>query len=590
MTHPRTGRAFIAVFAASVLIATACTGGTPAGTTAPTTGASASVAATEKPVDGGRIVEGTISDIATMQPVLVNDTASGRITALIYDTLVQQDPKSGEVKPRLATYTTSTDGLTYTFTINDKANWSDGKPVIAQDYVTALTAVGKSAKTVRKSTFQDVQGFNEFCAPAGTQCKATASSISGITLDSSNPKKFSVKLTKVSCPAILDLGGATASPMPTQVFGKYLTATSKAEDFDNAPENTDPKVVSGPFTFKEWRKGDQVILGKNAAYWQGAPHVDEYVYKVVANTTAITNGLKTGELTFGSIVAKDLADMQTVDSVKITKYQSLGYTFIGWNTSSPTATGLADKRVRQALAYGIDMDAVIKAVVFGEATKQVAHHVPVQWAYPSTALEGYKYDKAKAESLLKDAGWVKGADGILAKDGKKFNLTISTNSGNTERETLAQVAADQYKQLGINAISKPEAFQGLVTKLTTGDATLEATIIGWSLGGDPDPYQIWHSSQIPDPAKSVTGFGFTYFKDAAMDKAIEQGRNPTNGDCSTAARKSNYETFNKILNENQPYNFGYSNNVLAVSQKTLQNFNPASFSTIYNVYEWWIKK
>ena len=588
MTHPRTGRALVAVLAATVLIATACSGGTPAGTSTPA--ASASVAATEKPQEGGRIIEATISDIATMQPVLVNDTASGRITGLLYDSLVQQDPKSGEVKPKLATYTTSSDGLTYTFTINDKANWSDGKPVIAQDYITALTAVAKSAKTVRKSTFQDVQGFNEFCAPAGTQCKATASSISGITIDSSNPKKFSVKMTKVSCPAILDLGGATASPMPTQVFGKYLTATSKADDFDNAPENTNPQVSSGPFTFKEWRKGDQVILGKNAAYWQGAPHVDEYVYKVVANTTAITNGLKTGEITFGSIVAKDLADMQTVDSVKITKYQSLGYTFIGWNTSSPTATGLADKRVRQALAYGIDMDAVIKAVVFGEATKQVAHHVPVQWAYPSVALEAYKYDKAKAQQLLKDAGWVAGADGILAKDGKKFNLTISTNSGNTERETLAQVAADQYKQLGINAVSKPEAFQGLVTKLTTGDATLEATIIGWSLGGDPDPYQIWHSSQIPDPAKNVTGFGFTFFKDAAMDKAIEQGRNPTDGNCSTAARKTNYETFNKILNENQPYNFGYSNNVLAVSQKTLQNFNPASFSTIYNVHEWWIKK
>ena len=236
------------------------------------------------------------------------------------------------------------------------------------------------------------------------------------------------------------------------------------------------------------------------------------------------------------------------------------------------------------------MDAVIKAVVFGEASKQVAHHVPVQWAYPSVALEAYKYDKAKATSLLKDAGWVAGSDGILAKDGKKFNLTISTNSGNTERETLAQVAADQYKQLGINAVSKPEAFQGLVTKLTTGDQTLEATIIGWSLGGDPDPYQIWHSSQIPDPAKSVTGFGFTYFKDPALDKAIEQGRNPTDGNCTTAARKANYETFNKILNENQPYNFGYSNNVLAVSSKTLQNFAPGSFSTLYNVHEWWIKK
>ncbi len=586
MSHPRTGRALIAALAATMLVATACTGGPS--TASPTPGTSAS--ATAAPQQGGRIIEGTISDIATMQPVLVNDTASGRATGLMYDTLVQQDAKSGEVKPKLATYTTSTDGLTYTFTINDKANWSDGKPIIAQDWLTAVTAVAKSAKTVRKSTFQDIVGFNEFCAPAGSQCKATASSISGVTLDTANPKKFSVKMTKVSCPAILDLGGATASPMPTQVFGKYLTATSKAEDFDNAVENTNPTVFSGAFTFKEWRKGDQVIFGKNASYWQGAPNVDEYVYKVVANTTAITSGLKTGELTFGSIIAKDLTDMQTVDSVTITKYQSLGYTFIGWNTSSPTATGLADKRVRQALAYGIDMDAVIKAVVFGEASKQVAHHVPVQWAYPSVALEAYKYDKAKATSLLKDAGWVAGSDGILAKDGKKFNLTISTNSGNTERETLAQVAADQYKQLGINAVSKPEAFQGLVTKLTTGDQTLEATIIGWSLGGDPDPYQIWHSSQIPDPAKSVTGFGFTYFKDPALDKAIEQGRNPTDGNCATAARKANYETFNKILNENQPYNFGYSNNVLAVSSKTLQNFAPGSFSTLYNVHEWWIKK
>jgi peptide/nickel transport system substrate-binding protein len=583
-TKQRTGRVLIAVFAATILVATACTPGGPTASSAPTAAASA----TEKPQQGGRIIEGWISDLATIQPVLSNDTTSGRAWALIYDGIIQQDAKSGEPKPKMATYSISSDGLTYTFEMNAKANWSDGKPVIAQDWLTGLMAVGKSAKTVRKSTYQDIQGFNEFCAPAGTQCKATASSITGVTIDSANPKKWSVKMTKVSCPAILDLTGYT---IPTQVFGKYLTATSKAEDFDNAPENTNPTVFSGPFKFKEWRKGDQAIFTKNETYWQGAPNVDEYVMKVVANTAAVTNGLKTGELTFGTVLARDLADMQTVDSVKITKYQNLGYTFIGWNTSSPTATGLADKRVRQALAYGIDMDAVIKAVVFGEATKQVAHHVPVQWAYPSIALEPYKYDKAKAEQLLKDAGWTKGSDGILANAaGKKFSLTISTNSGNQERETLAQVAADQYKQLGIDAKARPEAFQGLVTKLTTGDQTLEATIIGWSLGGDPDPYSIWHSSNIPDPAKKVEGFGFTYFKDPAMDKAIEEGRNPTNGDCSTAARKKNYETFNKILNENQPYNFGYSNNTLAVSQKTLQNFNPASFSTLYNVHEWWVKK
>ncbi len=574
----RTGKVLIAVFAASILVATACTSGGPAASGAPS--ATAAATGTEKPQLGGRVIQGDISDIATMQPVLVNDTASARITDLIYDRILIQDPKTGEPVSRMATFSISADSLTYTFEIKANVNWSDGKPVIAQDWLTGLMATGKSAKTVRKSNFQDIAGFNDYK-------DAKATTITGVTIDAANPKKWTVKMAKVSCPAIIQLIGYT---LPTQVFGKYVTATSKPEDIDNAPENVNPTVFSGPFTFKEWRKGDQVILAKNATYWQGAPNVDEYVVKVVANATAITNGLKTGELTFGTIPAKDLADMQTVDSVKITKYQNLGYTFIGWNTASPSAVGLADKRVRQALAYGIDMDAVIKAVVFGEATKQVAHHVPVQWAYPTVALEQYKYDKAKAAQLLKDAGWVAGSDGILAKDGKKFNLTISTNSGNVERETLAQVAADQYKQLGINATARPEAFQGLVTKLTTGDQTVEATIIGWSLGGDPDPYSIWHSSQIPNPATKVEGFGFSYFKDPALDKAIEQGRNPTDGNCSTAARKANYETFNKILNENQPYNFGYSNNVLAVSQKSLQNFAPAPFSAIYNVEQWWIKK
>ena len=573
MQH-RTITALPVVGAIAILIATACTTG---GQTA----ASPTAAASELPQKGGRIIEGTISDIATMQPILVNDTASGRITDLIYENLLIQDPQNGETKPRVATFSQSTDGLTYTYEINAKANWSDGKPIIADDVLTALEGYGKSKKTVRKSNFQDVVGFKDY-----SDGKATT--IPGFKADSSNPKKFSITLTKVSCPAINDLN---IKPLPTQIFGKYVQDSSK-DEIDSAPENTQPTVFSGQFKFVEWRKGDQVILSKNDTYWQGAPNVDQYIYKVLANQTAVANALKTGEITFYvGLQAKDLADMQTVDSVQIQKYPALGYTFIGWNTASPTAVGLGDKRVRQALAFGIDMDQVIKAVVFGEATKNLAHHVKVQWAYPTSNLNQYTYDKNKALQLLKDAGWTPGADGILQNaQGKKFNLTISTNSGNTERETLAQVAAEQYKALGINAKAAPEAFQGLVTKLTTGDSTLEATIIGWSLTGDVDPYSIWHSSNIPDPASGKTGFGFTYFKDPAMDKAIEEARNPSNSDCSTAARKKQYETFNQILNENQPYNFGYENNTIAVSQKTMHNFAPAPYSTIYNAFQWWVKQ
>ena len=171
MSHPRTGRALIAVFAASMLVATACSGGTPSATSTASAAATATAAAT--PQQGGRIVEGTISDIATMQPVLVNDTASGRITGLLYDGLIQQDAKSGEVKPKLASYTTSSDGLTYTFTINDKANWSDGKPIIAQDWLTGLMATGKSAKTLKKKGTVKVTAELSFTPDGGTKYTAS---------------------------------------------------------------------------------------------------------------------------------------------------------------------------------------------------------------------------------------------------------------------------------------------------------------------------------------------------------------------------------------------------------------------------------
>ena len=573
-TH-RTSRAFVAVFAASILVATGCTTGGPTAAS-PTPAASA----TQAPQKGGRIIEGTFSDIRTLQPVLVADTPSGRITDLIYDRLIQADPQNGEPKPRMATFTAGAGGKSYTFTLNANANWSDGKPIIAEDWATGVKAVAMSKVTVRKSDFSNIEGFTEFS-------EGKANNISGIVIDPANPKKWTVNLKAVQCDGIFQLNGYT---IPAHVFGKYVAA-GQADAIDKAPENDNPTVFSGPFKFKEWRKGDQVILTRNDSYWQGAPHADEYVYKVVADATVLAAQLKTGELNFGTIEPKDLADMERVDSVKINKYQNLGYTYIGWRVNSPTATALADKRVRQALAYGLNMDDVIKAVLFGEGQKQVAHHVPVQWAYPAPAtLNAYPYDTAKAEELIKAAGYTKNSAGLYAKDGKTISFTIRTNSGNKTRETLAQVAAEQYKKIGVDAKTQFEAFQGLVTQLQEGHQSIEAVIIGWALGNSVDPYTIWHSSNTPDPATKKTGFNFTFFKSPEVDKAIEEGRSPANGDCSIATRKGHYATMNKILNEEQPYNFGFANNTLAVTAKNLENFKPGPFSAIYNSHEWWFKK
>ena len=563
------------------LILTSCGPAAPTGAQ-PSPGTTAATTEAPQPKKGGRIVEGTFADIRTVNSILSTDTPSARITALIYEGLLDVDPESGEpLQTGLAKYEVSSDGLNYTFEINAKANWSDGKPIVAEDWYVAKKLIAMSKVSVRKSNFTDIVGWKEFV-------DGTAPEISGVKIDPANPKKFTVTVGSVSCAALLNLSAFT---LPAQVFGKYAAA-GQADAIDKAPENTAPTVFSGPFKFKEWRQGDQVILTRNDTYWRGAPHVDEFVFKVVADATVVAAQLKTGELNFGQIEPKDLADMERQENVKIGKVKNLGYTYIGWRTDSPTATALQDKRVRQALAYGLDMDAVVKTILFGEGYKNVSHHVPVQWAYPDPkTLNQYPFDKAKAEALLQEAGYAKGSDGIYAKDGKPISFTIRTNAGNKVRETLAQVASEQYKGIGIDAKTQFENFQGLVTQLTEGHPSVEAVIIGWALGVEPDPFSIWHSSQVPDPATKKTGFGFTGFKNAEVDKAIEQGRNPSNGDCSITARKGHYATMNKILNEEQPYNFGFGNNVLWVMDKDLQGFKGGSFgttsSTIFNVHEWW---
>src|SRR5688500_13837705 len=366
-TRARAFRPLALATALAVLLA-ACGPSGPSGTS-PTSGDGT-------PQQGGRIIEGSFSDIKTLQPILVSDNPSSGVTALLYDSLVYIEPKSGEIKPNLGKWTLSPDGLTYTWEIRADANWSDGKPVIAADFLTGVKAIAKSKKTVRKSSYTDVAGFSDYQS-------GKTEEISGIKIDSADPKKFTVTFTRVFCPALVNAFGSNYI-LPTQVFGKYVTATSK-DEIDLAPENTDPKVVNGPFTFSEWRKGDQVILKRNDAYWDGAPYVDEYVYKVVADATVLAAQLKTGELNYGPVEPKDLADIDAQTHIKSYKWQQLNYTYIGWNVKSQTAPALQDKRVRQALAYGLDMDAVVRSVLLGQGTKQVAHHVPASWASPGAA-------------------------------------------------------------------------------------------------------------------------------------------------------------------------------------------------------------
>jgi peptide/nickel transport system substrate-binding protein len=237
------------------------------------------------------------------------------------------------------------------------------------------------------------------------------------------------------------------------------------------------------------------------------------------------------------------------------------------------------------------MDLVIEKIVFGEGRKQLAHTPSVSWAFDPEGMNSYQYDPQKARQLLEQDGWARGPDGIYQKGDQKLEFSIVTNSGNKVRETLLQVATEQYKQIGINVTPLTESFEKLVERTDRskdakygdqGGRDFDAVILGWSLGSDPDACTNWHSSQIPAP-----GFNTVGYKSDVVDKALVDGRTK----CSREERKTAYNAFNKQLNEDQPYNFGYSGNTLLFANKRLQGLEPGPFRrlSLWNIEKWWVK-
>jgi peptide/nickel transport system substrate-binding protein len=535
-------------------------------TTAPAVpGPTASTSGAGQGKPGGRIILGQFSDAKTLNPVTVTDVPSDVVTSRIYSTLVTADPKTGEMTPNLAEkWDFSADGKTLTFQLRDGLKLSDGSPLTGDDFKFTVMATLRSKKTNHKNNVDQIVGAKEYI-------DGSASDLSGIKVDGKN---ITVSLVNSFCPALSQIGQLNI--IPKSVFGKYLDPNDASKNLDDAPENNAPRLSTGAFVFKEWVPNDHITLVRNDNYWQKA-NIDEWVNKVYPNQDALTAALKVGEVDMAQFEPKDLQDLQGQSSLQVFKYLNLGYTYIGWNQKRGGKEFLQDKAVRQALTYGLNVQQVVDKVLFGEGVKMVAHTPPVSWVYDPTGMNQFDYDPAKAEQLLQQDGWAKGSDGIYAKNGQKLEFSIITNAGNVVRETFIQVAAEQYKQIGVNVEPKTESFEALVDRLNQskdpmygeqGGHDFDAIVIGWSLGTDPDMFSIWHSSQT-GPAQNNA----IQYKNPELDKALEASRTQ----CGQADRKAAFKSANQILNEEQPYNFGFAQNVLLGVSKKVQGINPGPY-------------
>ncbi len=464
------------------------------------------------------------ADPTGFDPEAVLNNTSGFVMSAVYDSLVRYKPGTVDVEPGLAeSWDISADGLTYTFHLRHGVKFSDGTPFDAQTYVKSLDRLFNKSDPAYIYNTGPVESYIHFTYDAVASYKAL------------DDYTVQFKLKQPSAPFLTSLAmvwNGVVSPTAAAKYGK---------DFRNNP------VGTGPFIFKEWVHNDHVTLEANPDYWGGKPKVDRVIFKVIPDAQTALLQMKQGQVQI-------LADVssQIIPAIKSDAHLKLvtqpGLTVNG--IALPTDTKpFDDARVRQALNYAIDRNAIDKSLYNDLAVPMTAPIPKAQWSYDGS-LSPYTYNPEKAKQLLAAAGYPNGFKAEL--------LAYNSARGYNPAGAQMAVAIQSYlKKIGVDVSIQQMEFGSFLSKVRSGDYHGMA-MTGWSGdNGDPDNflYELFDSSTIPvgDTA---------HYKNAQVDSLLAQAQAQT----GHAQRVQLYQQAQQLIWQDAPWIF--LNNTLQVRATT----------------------
>jgi ABC-type transport system substrate-binding protein len=314
-------------------------------------------------------------------------------------------------------------------------------------------------------------------------------------------------------------------------------------------------IGCGPFVFREWKSDRFITLDRFEDYWEGPPHYKKYVFRIIPD-------LLTQEMEFyaGTIDSYGVQPHQVKRLKEDARFQSFsgpsfGYSYIGYNMRRKP---FDDRRVRQALSMAIDVDKIIKYVLYNQGERITGPFVK-QTDFYNHNIKPIPYDPEGALQLLAEAGWKPNAEGWLEKNGQPLQFKLITNNGNDIRKAILTIAQDSWKQIGID-VSTDVLEWAVFIQERVNKMNFDALVLGWSMGIEPDLYQIWHSSQ--------TGFNqlnFVGFKNKEADDLIVKIRQEYNHE-----QQVQYcHRLHKIIAEEQPYTFLFVSKWTAILDKRI---------------------
>jgi peptide/nickel transport system substrate-binding protein len=244
---------------------------------------------------------------------------------------------------------------------------------------------------------------------------------------------------------------------------------------------------------------------------------------------------------------------------------------------------LKDKRVRHAIAHAIDRESIAQNLFAGRQPVAHTYFGPKHFAFNAN-VKKYSYDPARARQLLAEAGFTPGADGILRDaQGRPFRLTIMTTSGNAVREQVQQILKDQMKQVGIDLVIDNRPASVLFGQVTTRRAYPHLVMYAWVSSPITHFRTIWHSKEIPTAANNYVGQNTPGYKNAEVDRLLEQAEE----ELDEAKRVVLLKKVQEIWAEDLPSLPLFFRLELNVSRKDLKNYKPRGIGApTWNAEQW----
>lgn len=532
---------------------------------------------------GGEYITSIIGDPKTFNPYNANDATSATLSETMYDGLVQTEPITGNVVPKLAkSFEILPDNRTYIIHLRKGIKWSDGKPITADDvYFTFNTVIFGGFGDGSTKDIMTIDGK-----------LPKIEKIDNYTVKFTTPKQFAPFLRTLS-----------ASILPKHVFEK---ATKKGNAYFLTFQGIDTKpkdiVYSGAFKLSEYIPSQRIIYTKNPNYYlinsknEKLPYLDKIITLITSDMNNQTLKFESGEIDDLSINGNLLNRYRELQKRGDFDIYNLGSTtnttFIVFNLNNrknkqnkyyvdkKKQVWLQDLNFRKAIDYAINRDDLTLNIFSGLASPLFsAEPINSQFLNKQIAL-GHKQDINYAKKLLKKSGFYYKNNQLYDKFNNKVELELLTNAGNTQREATGVSIKQDLQKIGIKINFKAIEFNSLVNKLSNSlDFDLIIIALTSNINEPHSGYNVWtpygslhlfnKRLQTDDKASDKI-----YDFENQLDKLFKKGSTELN----LAKRKQIYNKYQEIIAAENPMIYLYAPLNIVAIRKKFKNIYPTTIN------------